>query len=469
MNTAALVILAVPFLWSAILAGFKHVPGLRKTSQYIDDKTEKRHLAVMILPVFVGLAVMIAARFAPAVLPLPPLPLADFGEPALPSLAPAAASGIAPPHIDWLHWSAVAGMMLYGAGLAFHTIRLLKGLAALGRLASKSRLATDWGEGVRLTPARTTPLALGRTTILMPESLIDRLSAAQVRMILRHEREHLRRGDARWFVTLAAIDAVFWFNPFVRRQTQTCRLAAELACDAAVVAAAPEMRGTYAEALVKVLKHAAGDVRQYAPTAFSPEKSGDYRMRIREIMRPPARSGKPRLIGAAVAAALVVPLGVAQLAWSQAQAPADVQAPVTAPAAKPGAGPLTVPPVDAPINSGFGSRINPITHKQSFHPGIDFGVRSGLPVKAAGNGIVTDVSEQRWKMGKQIEIDNGDGFRTRYAHLGSQLVKVGDRVEAGQVIAISGNSGVSTGPHLHFEVWHGDQAIDPASVLPLTQ
>ena len=160
------------------------------------------------------------------------------------------------------------------------------------------------------------------------------LSRAQLQMILSHEREHLKRGDSRWFVTLAVVDAVFWFNPFVRHQTRQCRLAAELACDAAVVASAPEMRGTYAEALVRVLKHAAGDVRQYAPTAFSPEKSGDYRMRISEIMRPPSRSGKPRLIVAAVAAALIVPLGIAQFAWSQVQEPA--------------AAPLAPPAKDAP-------------------------------------------------------------------------------------------------------------------------
>jgi len=308
---------------------------------------------------------------------------------------------------------------------------------------------------------------MGSATILMPESLTACLSPAQLQMILRHEREHLKRGDSRWFIVLAVIDAVFWFNPFVRHQTRRCRLAAELACDAAVVASAPEMRGTYAEALVRVLKHAAGDVRQYAPTAFSPEKSGDYRMRITEIMRPPLKTGKPRLIVAGIAAALLVPLGVAQFAWSQTHK--AVGGALAAPARDTHTtGSLTVLPVEAPVNSGFGMRVSPITHKYSFHPGIDFGAKIGAPVKSTGDGVVTDVSEQRWKMGKQIEIDNGNGFKTRYAHLGSQLVKVGDRVTAGQVIALSGNSGFSTGPHLHFEIWQGDKPVDPATVLPLT-
>jgi len=346
--------------------------------------------------------------------------------------------------------------MLYSAGLAISAMRLAVGLIRLGRLASQSRPAAGWGEGVRVTRVKTTPLVLGRTTILMPESLIDCLSPVQTQMILSHEREHLRRGDAGWFVMLAVIDAVFWFNPFVRHQTRRCRLAAELACDAAVVASAPEMRGTYAEALVRVLKHAAGDVRQYAPTAFSPEKSGDYRMRITEIMRPPARSGKPRLVVAGIAAALIVPLGVAQFAWSQA-----------APAQPAGPARLSVAPVPGPVNSPFGMRTNPVTHKWSMHDGVDFKAATGTPVKAAGDGAVVRVYEERWHMGKVIQIDHGDGLTTLYTHLDTQKVAVGDHVTAGQVIATSGASGVSTGPHLHFEVQKDGKAIDPLPALGL--
>ena len=464
MITAIVVIFVVPFLWSACLALLRRMPDFRKSPQYLDDKTEKRHLALMLLPVAIGLVVAVVARFVPLALslPLPALPMAEVAEATGPSVAPASAAA-APLGINWLHLSLIGAAVAYGAGLVIHLASLSIGLVRLRHLAAHSKPAAEWGQGVRLTPAATSPLALGRATILLPERLLTCLSQAQMQMILRHEREHLKRGDARWFVILAVIDAVFWLNPFVRRQTRRCRLAAELACDAAVVTAAPEMRGTYAEALVRVLKHAAGDVRQYAPTAFSPEKSGDYRMRISEIMRPPARSRKPRLMVAAITAALLVPVGLAQLAWSQTQAPAAAAQPATTIAPKA----LTVAPVTAPINSGFGMRINPVTHKRSFHPGVDFGVSSGTPVKAAGDGIVTDVSEQRWKMGLQIEIDNGGGFKTRYAHLGSQAVKVGDHVTAGQVIATSGNSGVSTGPHLHFEVWKDDKAIDPASVEPL--
>ncbi|WP_443747525.1 M23/M56 family metallopeptidase [Asticcacaulis solisilvae] len=469
MYTGVLVILVVPFLWSAAVAVLKRIPALRNGPQYLDDKTEKRHLALMLLPVFVGLAMAVAARFISFSLPVQALPITKIGEAVVAPIAPVAVTGVVKPHIDWMPWAVMAGLTLYGAGLALHAARLALGLVRLGRLASKSRPAADWGKGVRLTPVKTTPLAFGRATILMPESLIDCLSHAQVQMILRHEREHLKRGDARWFVTLAAIDAVFWFNPFVRRQTQTCRLAAELACDAAVVATAPEMRRTYAEALVRVLKHAAGDVRQYAPTAFSPEKSGDYRMRISEIMQPPGKTRKPRLLVAAVAAALVLPLGLAQFAWSQVQEPAA--APVAAPTASaapakpaPVVGKLTARPIDLPMTNAFGPRKDPFTGKPGYHNGVDFKAPVGTAVKAAGDGIVSAVYDHE-HYGKVVEIDHGNTLMTRYAHLDTQTVKVGDTVVAGQPIATSGNTGTSTGPHLHVEVWKNHKPVNPATEL----
>lgn len=456
MITGVLVVLVIPFLWSAAMAALKRMQALKNGPQYLDDKAEKRDLALMLLPIAMGGLVAVAARFVPMHLPVPVLPLAPMDEDTVTSVAPAAASVGVKASVDWLYWAVVTGITAYGAGLALHMTRLAMGLVRLGRLASTSWPAADWGEDVRLTPAKTTPLALGRATILIPESLLTCLSRVQMQMILRHEREHLRRGDSRWFIVLAAIDAILWFNPFIRRQTQTCRQAAELACDAAVVASAPEMRGTYAETLVRVLKHAAGDVRQYAPTAFSPEKPGDYRMRITEIMQPPGKTRKPRLIVAGIAAALIVPVGLAQFAWSQ-----------TAPAQLTGPAQLSVVPVPGPVNSPFGMRTNPVTHKWSMHEGVDFKAPKGTPVKAAGDGTVTRVYEERWHMGKIIQIDHGNGLTTLYTHLDSQKVAVGDHVTAGQVIATSGASGVSTGPHLHFEVQKDGKSIDPLPALGL--
>ncbi len=103
------------------------------------------------------------------------------------------------------------------------------------------------------------------------------------------------------------------------------------------------------------------------------------------------------------------------------------------------------------ISSEFGWRFHPTSGKQEFHEGLDIGVWYNTPVMSTAYGKVTYAG---WMNGYGwlVKIDHGFGFETRYAHLNKIRVKVGAQIERGQVIALSGNSGKSTGPHLHYEV-----------------
>lgn len=112
--------------------------------------------------------------------------------------------------------------------------------------------------------------------------------------------------------------------------------------------------------------------------------------------------------------------------------------------------------------SGYGYRIDPIYHTQKFHAGIDFAVPKKTPVYATGNGTVTWAAE-RGSFGNLIVIDHGYGYTTRYAHLDSFKVQKGDKVVRGQVIALSGSTGKSTGPHLHYEVLINGKNDNPAN------
>jgi TonB family protein len=103
------------------------------------------------------------------------------------------------------------------------------------------------------------------------------------------------------------------------------------------------------------------------------------------------------------------------------------------------------------MSSGFGKRLNPLTGKEEFHPGIDILARKGAPVLSAAAGKVT-VSEFNDRDGNRIVIDHGNGYTTAYHHLDSRAVNAGDTVAQGQRIGAVGDSGVSTGPHLHFEI-----------------
>ncbi len=126
--------------------------------------------------------------------------------------------------------------------------------------------------------------------------------------------------------------------------------------------------------------------------------------------------------------------------------------------------PSGFPVHDSWISSGFGYRTHPVSGKREFHSGIDFPGRTGAEVYAVGAGIVT-WSGTRWGYGNSIEINHGNGYITRYSHNKENLVKLGERVEKGQEIALLGSTGRSTGPHVHFEVVENGKLVDPRSFL----
>lgn len=113
------------------------------------------------------------------------------------------------------------------------------------------------------------------------------------------------------------------------------------------------------------------------------------------------------------------------------------------------------------ITSPFGNRVHPIYGRRVFHKGIDFGGHTGNPVFASGDGVVETISMERRGYGRQVVINHGFGYKTRYAHLKTILVTEGMKVKRGDCIAVSGNTGKSTGPHLHYEVLYLNKPVNP--------
>ncbi|MFQ3249024.1 MAG: murein DD-endopeptidase MepM/ murein hydrolase activator NlpD [Glaciecola sp.] len=112
------------------------------------------------------------------------------------------------------------------------------------------------------------------------------------------------------------------------------------------------------------------------------------------------------------------------------------------------------------LSSYYGVRKDPFTGRPSMHKGIDFAGKEGEDVIATGAGVVT-WSGDRYGYGKLVEIDHGNGLRTRYGHNAELTVTVGDVVTKGQSIALVGNTGRSTGAHVHYEVLKSGQQVDP--------
>ena len=124
-------------------------------------------------------------------------------------------------------------------------------------------------------------------------------------------------------------------------------------------------------------------------------------------------------------------------------------------------------PVDAPITSRFGLRVHPILRFARMHRGIDFGARWGTAIHAAADG---QVARAGWAggYGRQVRLNHGDGMATSYSHMSSMAVEPGAYVHRGDVIGYVGTSGLSTGAHLHYEVYRGGVAVDPLSVRFVT-
>lgn len=121
-------------------------------------------------------------------------------------------------------------------------------------------------------------------------------------------------------------------------------------------------------------------------------------------------------------------------------------------------------PVRGWVTSGFGPRVSPFTEKPAWHDGLDIGASPNAPVQAPAQGRVISVGSDP-KMGNSVKIDHGYGIETVYGHLAKALVKEGQRVKRGDVVALVGSTGLSTGPHLHYMVKKNGQTLDPTKFI----
>ncbi|TPN01132.1 M23 family metallopeptidase [Mesorhizobium sp. B2-1-3A] len=126
--------------------------------------------------------------------------------------------------------------------------------------------------------------------------------------------------------------------------------------------------------------------------------------------------------------------------------------------------PLANPAPGHSVTSPFGVRTDPILGTAALHSGMDFRAPIGMAAKVTAPGIVTKAG---WNggYGRMVEVDHGNGFATRYGHLSEIDVTVGEKLDAGAIVGKTGSSGRSTGPHLHYEVRHNGEAIDPLRFL----
>jgi flagellar basal body-associated protein FliL len=111
--------------------------------------------------------------------------------------------------------------------------------------------------------------------------------------------------------------------------------------------------------------------------------------------------------------------------------------------------------------SGFGWRTHPIYKTQEFHPGMDFTAEQGTPIYATGDGVVDAADASAQGYGNHVVINHGFGYRTLYAHMSKMATKAGAKVKRGDLIGYVGSTGLSTGPHVHYEVIKNGEKVNP--------
>lgn len=413
----------------------------------------------------------VALRFA---LPggLIPLPLPQSPDPALAEVAvtvqqlgttaPAAlptAAAAAQPEAGGLPSLWLLPGLLWLAGTL---VLLLRALISYRRLARRVALACRRADGAYGCAEVKTPFTLGffRPRIYLPDSLDGPAREA----VLLHERTHIRRGDPLTKPLYYLVVCLHWWNPLAWLAFRQFELAMEYACDeAAVRGKDPAQRTLYCESLLQFA------VRGHIPGCLAFGQFG-VKARIRHLLRY-RKPAVPVLILSILGAALAATVCMAAPRQTRTESPAPQSAAASAesaaPATEPAAAAVFSPdsltsPLDFYL---YASRL----FSASSHKGDDLRAPVGTPVYAAAGGTVL-VSEYHYSYGNYIIIDHGKDqwgkdWQTLYAHLDGLYVAAGETVSAHQFIGTVGNTGSSTGPHLHLELSCNGALLAPSDFI----
>lgn len=329
-------------------------------------------------------------------------------------------------------------------GIAEKHIKLLKNLSRHTKIQ------------VVISPSVLSPCVFSwrQQYLIIPHQLLAELTTEQLRLIIRHELNHLKKHDTLKLLCAQWLSAVMWFNPLIQKFNQHLICAIEIQCDNHVLSHQPHLRRTYAQLMLKVLRKSVTKTSNPMVTAFSILKHRSITMRIDNIMKASdldvkRKYRKTALYGQAFVLACFTFLAQPQLHAAGNQDHQQWLNPVK----------------EAKVSSKYGAKNK--FHK--FHSGIDLAAKKNTPIIAVSSGTVrisTDMLENRKNYGTIIIIDHDDGQHSvYYSHLNSRVVEKGQHVEAGQLIGYVGETGKATGPHLHLEVRKNNKHLNPSDYI----
>ncbi|MCB0259579.1 MAG: peptidoglycan DD-metalloendopeptidase family protein [Calditrichaeota bacterium] len=346
------------------------------------------------------------------------------------------------------------------------------------RLTARARAITDpailetaahWRQAFRITrPVRlcsagdcTTPFTIGifRPVIFLPRQVAALHTPRLLEAIIAHEMAHIRRYDDLWIRLQILLQAIYFFHPVVWYANRRLNQARERICDRMVLARRQISPREYGESMLAVLRLNQSGTEPWKLYAGFSNDHQFLVQRIHDIKGGSFMKKHHPLVRIAV----LMLIGLFLLPMASYQSLADDRPVAENPPAMAG------PAFDCPIktgyvSSGYGNRIHPVKKVKMLHRGIDVAAPRGSEIYAAAAGTVI-LSKFRENYGNTVILRHGDDYTTLYSQMDTILVSYGQQVDAGTLIGLVGDSGLSTAPHLHFELRHYDKALDPESMI----
>ena len=418
--------------------------------------------------------------------PFPSLATNSITEPA------ADAAGIRPMLLVWLVCAILlAAYFVIGYACMVRRFRgtRLAPQPSIDALLDRFRFSRD--PRICMSNSHRAPLTFGvfRPTVLLPEDLP--VGDAQFQLILAHELAHIRRKDCLRKLLLTVCLCLYWWNPLVWLMVWLANRDMELACDEAVLRAlGPDCKKAYALTLLDMAQRNP----KSAPLCSGFAKSSAEE-RIRAILcfkRIPAWVGifvsvLFVLTASAFTTQAVNPSVLPEMEPAVQEKIPEENVAVSVPVSEPIP---TTPPImpeqetesetqpqpevpayifpledaNAEVTNPYGWQAHPVTKQKSLHSGVDLAADYGTNVLAVADGTVLDCSYDA-AYGYILTLEHENGVQTQYAHLSEFLVNAGAEVRQGQIIAKTGDSGWTTGPHLHLGVLIDGEAVDPLEAL----
>ncbi|MFK7923979.1 MAG: peptidoglycan DD-metalloendopeptidase family protein [Bacteroidia bacterium] len=461
-------------LWAIYHWGLKSLPHYRFNRLFL-WLIPIFSLSIPLLEIEIGLAQgvdIIEAQFV--------APPSENAPPLSPQLVP-----IAPFSQDSNTYSIYALLsIVYGIGIGVLLSKSLSSVLQLRQQLASNQLSLVQAPNVYAQDFFSSSFSFGRQIYLGSDW--NRLTPQDRSIVLSHEQAHIalkHRYDLYYF---HLIRALFWFHPAAHLLLRSAKHLHEYQADQSVIDAGYDF-SAYAQLLLKLQS------KQKAPSSFSfaiAEHPLKTRIKMLKTKSSIFTSGKYYLLAILLIGGLITGIGYYFNSFACLQLQINIEESATKATetlvieerkeTKLDRVSLQVfsqlnpdipeyQPIDARMISGFGMRTHPISKKQILHRGIDYYAPIGTSVKASADGKVIFVSEnEKDNYGIQTILQHANGYKTRYAHLDQVIIELGQAVKQGEEIALSGNTGLSKGPHLHYEVMHNGRPIDPMPLFKPT-